>query len=72
MKVEREQYKGPHQQAKAGLNTQVQFFPHLGSFWMLSTEGDRPRAASGGRVVPDLLYGDSVDGQNCRVRYGLA
>lgn len=39
---------------------------------MLSTDGDLPRAASGGRAGPDLLYGDSVDGQNWRVRYGLA
>lgn len=30
-------------------------FPHLGSFWMLSTDGDRPRVASGGSAGPDLL-----------------
>lgn len=30
-------------------------FPHLGSFWILSTDGDRPRVASGGSAGPDLL-----------------
>lgn len=45
---------------------------HLGSFWMLSMEGDLASVASGGSVGPDLLYGESVEGQNCSVRYGSA
>lgn len=45
---------------------------HMGSFCMLSTEGDLTSVASGGRAGPDLLQGESVEGQNCSVRQGLA
>lgn len=41
---------------------------HLGSFWMLSMDGDLAKVPSGGRVGPDLLYGDSTEGQYCSCR----
>ena len=38
---------------------------YLGSFWMLSMDGDLAKVPSGGRAGPDLLYGDSTEGQYC-------
>ena len=40
---------------KSELIGHLSFCSHLGSFWMLSTDGDRPRVASGASAGPDLL-----------------
>ena len=73
--MQNEKRKNNHAATRSGWKTSLAAMggeekvgTHLGSFWMLSMDGDLAKVPSGGRAGPDLLYGDSTEGQYCSCR----